>query len=236
MDSRYDLDDETIEALLAGHAPSGHPDLAGLIADLRAYATTLPRPGSELARLLDGTAPPVAQVARRRPRVPSAVAKIGVAAAAVIAGTGGLALAGALPAPIQAVLSHLDSGRPSRSHSQAKTVAALKTTTIVPTTTSNIAANATSTSVRTNGEQVSAVAHDHNNIGCDHGHAVAAAASDDKSHGQPCHPEPTGHSAATPASAAHNPRTLAGDPRTTSHDSVGQPPDAHHPAGPGSGH
>lgn len=126
----------------------------------------------------------------------SIIAKVGVAIAAMFAATSGLAVANALPAPVQDVTSHLGIGAPAHHHDTASTAGDETTTTIEETTTTvesptttepdetkPPAAPAPTTEVHDNhGSEVSTVAHDHSVTGCEHGAAVSKVASDGRSH------------------------------------------------------
>src|SRR5690606_357112 len=102
----HDFDDDATEALLGGSGRDLDPELADLLADVRvAYASNPPVVGAELAALM-GTTPPAAGLAHRRSHMRSRLAaKFAAATVAVVAATSGLAIAGALPAPVQDVLS-----------------------------------------------------------------------------------------------------------------------------------
>lgn len=78
-------------------------DLAAFAADLRAAAAATPQPvvRQELAQLFERGLPPVAAPTAARSRRPQLVRRIAIAAGALVVGTGGLGVAGALPAPVQ---------------------------------------------------------------------------------------------------------------------------------------
>jgi hypothetical protein len=194
MDEPRDFDDETTEALLAGAGRDADARIAELIGDMRAsYVSDPPAVGAALAALIETTDPVVAFTPRRLERMRSSVfAKIGAATAAAFAATGGLAVAGALPAPVQDAVSHIGVGEPAHhgKHHTAHTTAAddesTTTTTAVPGSTPPSDETSTTVEPRNHGEEVSGVAHDDSNEGCEHGHAVAAVASGGKSQGNPC--------------------------------------------------
>jgi hypothetical protein len=178
MNSPHDFDDAATEAILAGNGADIDPRLAELIGDMRVAYTSRPTlMSAELAALLTPN-PAVATASsprssRRFERTRSStLAKIGAAAAALMAATGGLAAANALPAPMQEVLSHLGVGAPVK-HDHTS-VAFAPTTPSVSTTT----VDSTSTTMPhdSHGKIVSTVARDHSD-GCDHGANVSQVAS-----------------------------------------------------------
>lgn len=78
-------------------------DLAVFAAELRAAAAATPEPvvRPELAQLFERGLPPVAARAAARSLRPRLVRRVAIAAGALVVGTGGLGVAGALPAPVQ---------------------------------------------------------------------------------------------------------------------------------------
>ena len=197
MDGPHDFDDSTTEAFIAGLGRDVDSRLADAIGDMRvAYTSSPPAVGAELAALIGATEPVPAPSSRRFERMrASMLAKIGAATAAVVAATGGLAVAGALPAPVQDAMSHVGVGNGAH-HAQkgqhGKPAAALEetTTTLDPTVTT-VPGETPTSEVENHGGDVSDVAHEHDGDGCEHGHAVAQVASDGKSQGQPCATTPT---------------------------------------------
>jgi hypothetical protein len=197
MDEPHDFDDDAADALIRGTGADVDPRLAETIGDMRAaYASTPPAVGAALAVLI-GTPGSVAPLtARRFERMRSSIiAKVGAATAAVVAATGGLAVAGALPAPVQDAVSHIGVGRPahdSADKQDKKTNAddeqRTKTTKDDGSSTSVPGSLTSPTTAHkdNHGGDVSSVAHDPNLEGCAHGKAVAAVASDGKSQGKPC--------------------------------------------------
>ena len=213
MDGPHDFDDVSTEALIEGSGHDVDPALADLLGDMRvAYVSTSPAVGAELAALIGSPVPAAAPSPRRFTRMrPSIIAKIGAAAAAVFAASGGLAVAGALPAPVQDAISHIGIGASTSSghhhHSAVETSDSGDTTTTVDTTapTSVPAAATPTTETENHGSEVSGVAHDSSTTGCEHGHAVAAVASGGKSQGQPCpDTRPTVGDGTTPTSVDEN--------------------------------
>ena len=197
MDTPYEFDDHAAEALLGGHGRQVDPALAEVLGDLRAsFASAPPVLGAELSALLAGGAvvtSPSSPFARRFERVRSSmIAKIGAATAAIVAATGGLAVAHALPAPIQDAFSHIGVGAPAHhgdgssggeTSGEATTTTTVGSTTTVPdaggSTDTTVPGGTTTTGPGDNhGSQVSAVAHDH---GCDHGADVSQVASGGRS-------------------------------------------------------
>ena len=199
MDGHQDFDDTTAEALLAGAGADADPRLAETIRDVRvAFRSTLPPVGAELAAFV-GLPEPVADLAPRRfeRTRASLLAKAGAAAAAVVAVTGGLAVAGALPAPVQDAVSHIGLGPSRDAHSDKDADAdAGKTSVAVAKRTTTTAVHGSSTTVPTSttptthadnhGAEVSEVAHNHDLTGCEHGRAVSAVASNCKAQDKPC--------------------------------------------------
>jgi hypothetical protein len=113
MSEPIDVDDVAAEALLAGSGQELDPALAAAVLAIRGLgAATPPSPSDELMQLV-GTAPTRPRSGRRMWSWP---AKVGAAAVVVIAATGGLATAHALPAPMQDAISRLGIGRPAHSH------------------------------------------------------------------------------------------------------------------------
>jgi hypothetical protein len=204
MDGHQDFDDTTAEALLAGAGADADPRLAETIRDVRAaFGSTLPPVGAELAAFV-GLPEPVADLAPRRfeRKRASLLAKAGAAAAAVVAVTGGLAVAGALPAPVQDAVSHIGVGPARDAHSDKETDkdADADKTAVAAKSTASTAVHASSTTVPTSttptthadknadnhGAVVSEVAHNHDLTGCEHGRAVSAVASNGKAQDKPC--------------------------------------------------
>jgi hypothetical protein len=187
MDAPHDsFDDETAEALLGGGGRDVDPELAELLGDVRAaYTSTPPEVGAELAALI-GTSAPAAGIAHRRGRMRSHLAaRFAAATVAVVAAMSGLAIAGALPAPVQDALSLSDSADETTTTTMADETT---TTTVDNTTTTTVDGGATTTTIAddddgdgndndNHGAEVSAVARDKSLHGCEHGRAVSAIAS-----------------------------------------------------------
>jgi hypothetical protein len=177
MDAPDEFDDAIAETFLAGGGRGIDPRLSDALHDMRtAYSSPL-AVGAELSAFMSSPRAVSDQPAspRRYARMRSSIiAKIGVAAAAVVAATGGLAAANALPAPIQHAASHL--GIASGHHDSAPTVlvpdATTTTTVVSPTSTTEAADN--------HGGEVADVAHD-GSTGCEHGSTVSNVASDGQS-------------------------------------------------------
>jgi hypothetical protein len=186
MNSPHDFDDAAIEALLGGHGADVDPRLSELLDNMRtAYTSTAPVIGAELAALLTpggpvAAAPPSALPRRLERMRSSTLARIGAAAAVVVAATGGLAVANALPAPMQDALSHLGIGAPANAGHVSIRVDEATTTTVATT-----ASTTPTTEARDNhGSVVSPVAHDHSD-GCSHGADVSQVASGGRTHNGP---------------------------------------------------
>lgn len=116
MDAPNEFDDQDAEALLSGSGRGIDPQLADLFDDMHvAYVSQPPVVGSELAAVLAEADPaPAASPTRRFERMRSSlVAKAGAAAAALVAATGGLAVAHALPDSMQNAASDIGIGAPA---------------------------------------------------------------------------------------------------------------------------
>ena len=120
MDDPVAADDAITEALCSGSGQSVDPELARVLDAVRAAYTTVPtRVGQELADLMaasaavntGATASALGRCSRRRRG--SIVARFAVAVAVLVSATGSLAVAHALPAPMQNAVSQLGIGRPA---------------------------------------------------------------------------------------------------------------------------
>jgi hypothetical protein len=107
MDGMNDMDDATAEALISGLGSDADPVLSDLLGDVRvAYRSQTPAMSEALASFVAGQTSPL-PAKRRIPKMRSLLtAKVAAVAASILAGTGGLAVAGALPGPVQSVMSH----------------------------------------------------------------------------------------------------------------------------------
>jgi hypothetical protein len=237
MDGPYELDDASIEALLAGDGHAVDPLLADLLGDLRATSTArTPRVRADLAALMGAPVNKATATSSSTPtkrRIRSRLAKLGAAAAAaVVAATGGLAVAGALPPPIQNALSQIGlptaSSGPSHHHPVDTTPITQPTTAADPTTTTTAAPTTTVADAPASGQVghgriVAGIAHNHTTQGCAHGHDVGAGASEGKSNGQPCHNTSTNLPSHTPPNnAPHNNNATHNTPHNTDNNN-GQP-------------
>jgi len=145
MNEPHDFDDAAADALLGGGGREIDPDLADLIGDVRvAYTSTPPVVGAPLAALMGTSLPAADQPSRRFERMrTSLLAKCGAAFAVAMAATSGLAVAGALPPPVQNAMSHLGVGESSQ-HQHTTTAGETDDTT---TTTVTTVPGATTTTV-----------------------------------------------------------------------------------------
>jgi len=185
------------------------------------YPASEPTPSHELSTFFHD--PAVTRFGRSRVGL---AAKVAAALAAVLAATGGLAVAGALPRSIQNAVSHAaaDIGvhvpgddHPTASVNVEPPVGS--TSTDVPTT---VAPPETTTVVpERHGVVVSGVAHDASTHGCEHGRAVSAVASRGKAQTKPCHSTSTTTTTTTPVG-----------PDTTTTQPHGHSGDHGHPHGP----
>jgi hypothetical protein len=190
------LTDDKVEALIAGNGYDHDPQLAGLLASVRAAYTSNPLTvGAELAAVLTlaVTAADESPAARRVQRLRSSViAKLGAATTAVLVATGGLAVANALPAPVQDAISHLGLGAASDAHHDALQLSSPTPTTAF--TTSREAGDA-------HGKAVSTVARNHASP-CVHGANVSRVASAQRTHNP--------HRTCRTSNAISNKKTTAG--------------------------
>jgi hypothetical protein len=183
MDGTFEFDDEAAEALLAGRGAGIDPALSELVGDIRThFSTAIPAVGLELSTFF-GEEPQ--RFVRSRARLG---AKVAAAVAACLAATSGLAVAGALPGPVQHAVSRAAGGLgvhvPDQHHGsgQPRVLVGL------PEETTTTAGGTASTTTQpdddsstppngTHGAEVSGVAHDPSTTGCAHGAAVAGVAS-----------------------------------------------------------
>jgi hypothetical protein len=200
MNEPYELDDATADALLGGAGSAADPALAALLGDVRrAFASPAPPAGAALAAFLSGGAAVIELPQHRRPsRMRSILAgKVAAATAAVAAATGGLAVAGALPAPVQSVLSGAASSVGLDLPSGSDDGGGTGSDTTVPTTDTTAADATDSTHPDNHGKDVSEVAHDDTLEGCEHGRAVSEVASGEVND-KPCPDGAPGPGATTP--------------------------------------
>ncbi len=150
MNEPDDFDEAAGDALLSGNGRDAR--LADLLGDIRvAYTSTPPTVGAELSALMQAPQPAATQsfLSRRFEQMRlSILAKVGVAAATIVAATGGLAAANALPAPVQDAVSHLGIAASSHggAHHHARPMSIVD-----PTTTT--AEEPTSATTAPNGDQ-----------------------------------------------------------------------------------
>jgi hypothetical protein len=113
MSGIHEFDDQSIDALLTGHGAEVNGDLAGIVADIRAtFISQPPAVGPELAALIGDTWPAAATASERRARG-FALRRLVVAVAVVFGLTSGLAVANALPGPVQDAMAKVGIGEPS---------------------------------------------------------------------------------------------------------------------------
>ena len=107
MNGNHEIDDAAAEALLAGLDRHADPVLSDLLGDVRTtYVSHAPVMGAALASFVAGAPSPQPPARRRITKMRSLLTtKLAVAVASVVAGSGGLAVAGALPAPVQSTVS-----------------------------------------------------------------------------------------------------------------------------------
>jgi hypothetical protein len=181
MDGTFEFDDDAAEALLAGRGAGIDPALADVVGEIRThFSTATPAIGLELSAFFREE--PQRYV---RSRVGFA-AKVAAAVAACLATTSGLAVAGALPGPMQHAVSraagelgvHVPDSDQGSAQPRVFVGAPDSTTTDPNATTTSEPEGSTHTPGGTHGAEVSAVAHDPSTTGCEHGAAVASVASD----------------------------------------------------------
>jgi hypothetical protein len=202
MDAMSDIDDGGVEALVSGRGQDTDPRLAEVLSQLRRmYTAAAPTAGPALTAMLATKVPARTRLQRVRLSIAPKVA----AGAAIVAATfSGLAVANALPAPLQDAAAHLGIGRTADTHHFAAPSVTTATTTTSTTT--------TTTGVTHHGSSVTAIAHDH--TACPHGSAVAQVASDGRTHNHnPAQETQLGHrpcsQPAHPASEHPGPQTSA---------------------------
>jgi hypothetical protein len=177
MNEPYELPDAALEAFFAGEDGVVDPRLAEFIADVRiAYTSIPPAPEAELLALMS-TTQPVPSPPRSLARFCSAMlVKIGAATAAVIAATGGLAVANALPAPLQDAASNLGIGAPAHHASRYLTAEVVDESTTTTTSSTLAPPPETRPRVRNQRGAVSAIG-DNKGSACGHTGKSATAAS-----------------------------------------------------------
>jgi len=191
-----------------------HPTLADLLGDARvAYGVRPPRVGPALAEFFHAAPTPLRRKPMRR-----ALAQLAAATTAVVAATGGLAIAGALPGSVQELVSGNDAGDGvplELTDGSTTTSFDVETTTTVadgaPTT---VPADPSDREHPDNhGAEVSEVARDRSLHGCEHGRAVSEVASG-KVNDKPCPgtgETPPGSTTTTTVAAEGGPSSEAGD-------------------------
>jgi hypothetical protein len=237
MDRPDGFDDASTEALLTGAGHDVDLHLAALLGDIRVvYTSRAPSVGADLGAFIGISAGlATASSSPRWAHTRSVIAKIGAAVAALVAATSGLAVAGALPAPVQDALSHIgiggrSSGSSHNHNANSPAGAADTTTTNVDGATTTAPQNSTPTSDADHrGAAVAGVAHDDTTHGCEHGHAVARLGSDGKANGQPClDTSTTTGTGTTPRSTGRN-HSASDSPNNEGHTSpttaAATPPD-----------
>ena len=249
MDAPFPHDDAAIEALLSCKDHAVDPALADLVADVRVAYTSEPAPaGAALAAFLgagEGAPQPSSRGFERMKS--SMLAKVGAATAVALAATGGLAMASALPAPMQNAVSHLGVGAPAHhghgdGHGDRTQSVGDKSDNALDdsTTTTTDASSSSSTSIpavtttsapANHGGTVSAVAHSTDATGCEHGRAVSAVASDGKANTKAC------PSTTTTTTTVDETTTTLGETTTTTAPGHGNNGVTHEPpANPAKGH
>lgn len=244
MDAPFPHDDAAIEALLSGKDHAIDPALADLVADMRVAYTSEPAPaGAALAAFLGAGEGAPQPSSRRFARMKSSIlAKVGAATAVALAATGGLAMASALPAPMQNAVSHLGVGAPAHhGHGHGTQSVGDKSDNALDdsTTTTTDASSSSSTSIpavtttsapANHGGTVSAVAHSTDATGCEHGRAVSAVASDGKASTKAC------PSMTTTTTVDETTTTLGETTTTTAPGHANNGVTHEPPANPGKGH
>jgi hypothetical protein len=180
MDGPFEFDDDAAEALLAGRGAGIDPALANLVGEIRTnFSTATPAVGPELSAFFREE--PQRYVRSRA----GLAAKVAAAIAACLAAMSGLAVAGALPGPLQHAVSRAagDLGvhvpdNDGHGSSQPRVIVGVSESTTTGADSSTTEHGDSKTPPGgTHGAAVSAVAHDRSLTGCEHGAAVASVAS-----------------------------------------------------------
>jgi hypothetical protein len=180
MDGPFEFDDEAAEALLGGRGAGIDPTLADLVGEIRTnFSTATPAVGPELAAFFREE--PQRFVRSRA----GLAAKVAAAIAACLAAMSGLAVAGALPGPLQHAVSraagdlgvHVPDNDGHGSSEPRVIVGVSESTTTNAGTSTTEPGHSRTPPAGTHGAAVSAVAHDRSLTGCEHGAAVASVAS-----------------------------------------------------------
>jgi hypothetical protein len=196
MDDPRELDDEATEALVSGRGRDLDPELHELLASLHSsYTNQLPAVAPALAAIIDD--PGVLASARRqltsRPWLENAGRRFVAAAAVAFGLASGLAVADALPGPVQNAMAKVGIGDEKKSAHAGKPVGDPDSTTTPSedqvdgssTTTLPGATTTTAPTPANHGSEVSGVARDKQLQGCEHGRAVSGVASG-KVNPKPC--------------------------------------------------
>ena len=175
-----DFDDNETEALLSGAGHDLDGQLEDLLGDLRVACRSMPLVAdAELSAFIDTRQPAPAQsrVSQwlQRARA-SMLTKFGAAAAAaLLAATGGLAAAHALPAPVQDAVSHLGIGKHTRHDFVTPPAKNTTSTTVDPAVTAKPGRDTSKNLSANNHPGVAPeIAHDDRLGGCDGGIRLAS--------------------------------------------------------------
>jgi hypothetical protein len=263
MKTPPELDDAVAEALIsgAGSTGTGNATLDGHLVDVigemrTAFSSPPPVPTPALAAFISG-APAVVAERRFHHLRGRAVAKAAAAIAAAMAATGGLAVAGALPAPAQNAvadaassvgvkLPHHDThgGKHHKPFKHQPSATPGSGSTSPHGKKSHTPGSTSGPQAGNHGTDVSTVAKDKSTQGCEHGRAVSAVASG-TANDKPCptaSSTPTTEAPSPPSSTAHGSGGISGDEGGDSSPPVDAPKDTHAPSptpggnGAGTGH
>jgi hypothetical protein len=198
MDDPREFDDEASEALVSGRGQDVDAELAGLIAEIESsFTSQLPAAGPVLASIIDdpGVLASASRQLTSRPWFASATRRFVAAATIAFGVTSGLAVADALPGPVQNVMAKVgigdaeesaspDAGEPGDDPNSTTTqsedqVGGSSSITLPGATTK------TAPTPANHGSEVNGVARDKQLQGCEHGRAVSGVASG-KVNPKPC--------------------------------------------------
>jgi hypothetical protein len=232
MDDPREIDDEASEALVSGRGRDVDPALAELVAAMHSsYTSQLPAVGPALAAIIDdpGVLASDGRQLTSRPWYVTAGRRFVAAATIAFGVTSGLAVANALPGPVQNVMAKVGIGDEEKSapHGAGNPVDDPDSTTTPSedqvdgssTTTLPGATTTTAPTPANHGSNVSGVARDKQLEGCEHGRAVSGVASG-KVNPKPC-PTTTTSSSTVPGLGSTVPGN--GNPNANGQDNGPKP-------------
>jgi hypothetical protein len=194
MDDYTNFNDAAAEALIGGETGATDPALAQLLGEMRTtFAASAPVVGHSLAAFFHDPASASLRTSRFARSRAAVAARMAAAIAVATVAMGGLAAAGALPAPVQSAVSkaaatvglHVPDGASHAAGHGPGFFSATPATADETSTTAGPDTTTDPTHAPNHGGEVSGVAHDGALQGCEHGRAVSATASD-KTNDKPC--------------------------------------------------